>query len=219
LIVGFIDDSSEASLENSFMTQRKLAALYCRTSTDKQTTANQILRLQEVAKFKGWRVVGTFRDVASGSKGRRDRPGLDAMLKAARRHSFDVLMVWSLDRLGRSTIDLLKTSEALKHAGRDLYLDREQIDTSTDHGQAYFTILAALAELERKQIIARVNAGLARARKAGKVLGRRPVESDPDGAAKVKRARKLLARGTGINRVAQAVKLSNGTVARIKAEM
>ena len=68
------------------------------------------------------------------------------MLKAAQRHSFDVLAVWSLDRLGRSTIDLLKTSEALKQAGRDLYLDREQIDTSTDHGQAYFTILAALGE-------------------------------------------------------------------------
>ena len=198
------------------MTQRKRAAIYCRTSTDKQTTANQVLRLQEVAKFKGWAVVDTFRDVASGSKGRRDRPALDAMLKAAQRHSFDVLAVWSLDRLGRSTIDLLKTSEALKQAGRDLYLDREQIDTGTDHGQAYFTILAALAELERKQIIARVNAGLARARKAGTVLGRRPVEDAPDGAAKVKRARKLLAKGVGINKVAKAVGLANGTVNRLR---
>jgi DNA invertase Pin-like site-specific DNA recombinase len=76
--------------------------------------------------------------------------------------------------------------------------------------------LAALAELERKQIIARVNAGLDR---AGKVLGRRPVEDDPQGAAKVRKARKLLAAGTGINKVAKAVGLSNGTVARIKSEM
>jgi DNA invertase Pin-like site-specific DNA recombinase len=198
----------------------KRAAMYVRVSTDKQTVADQTEKLKAVAKLRDWELVATFSDAGiSGAKSRRDRPGLDAMLKAARRHSFDVLMVWSLDRLGRSTIDLLKTSEALRQAGRDLYLDREQIDTSTDHGQAYFTILAALAELERKQIIARVNAGLARARKAGKVLGRRPVENDPDGARKTNRARKLLAAGTGINKVAKAVGLSNGTVARVKAEM
>ena len=132
------------------MAQPKRAALYARVSTDKQTVANQIERLTAVAKLRGWKVVAAYRDVASGAKSRRDRPALDA-----KRHSFDVLAVWSLDRLGRSTIDLLKTSEALKQAGRDLYLDREQIDTGTDHGQAYFTILAALAELERKQIVAR----------------------------------------------------------------
>jgi len=202
------------------MSKPKRAALYVRVSTDKQTVANQTEKLAAVAKLRGWEIVATYQDAGiSGAKSRKDRHGLDDMLKAAKRHSFDVLMVWSLDRLGRSTIDLLKTSEALKHAGRDLYLDREQIDTGTDHGQAYFTILAALAELERKQIIARVNAGLARARRAGKVLGRRPVENDPDGAAKAKRARKLLASGNGINKVARAVGLSNGTVARIKAEM
>ena len=198
----------------------KKAALYVRVSTDLQTVANQIDRLRTVAEFRGWKIVATYRDEGiSGAKGRRDRPGFDAMLTAAKRHSFDVLMVWSLDRLGRSTIELLKTSEALRQAGRDLYLDREQIDTGTDYGQAYFAILAALAELERKQIIARVNAGLTRARKQGKVLGRRFVESDPTGAAKAKRARKMLATGTGINKVAKAVGLSNGTVARVKAEM
>jgi DNA invertase Pin-like site-specific DNA recombinase len=199
------------------MSQLKRAAMYVRVSTDKQTVANQIEKLTAVAKLRDWKIVATYRDDGfSGSKSRRDRPWLDAMLKAAQRHSFDVLMVWSLDRLGRSTIDLLKTSNSLKQEGRDLYLDREQIDTGTDHGQAYFTILAALAELERKQIIARVNAGLARARRAGKVLGRRPVEKDPEGAAKAHKARKLLAAGVGINKVAKAVGLSNGTVARLR---
>ena len=189
-------------------------------STDKQTVANQIEKLTAVAKLRNWKIVATYRDDGfSGSKSRRERPGLDALLKAAQRHSFDVLMVWSLDRLGRSTIDLLKTSDALKQEGRDLYLDREQIDTGTDHGQAYFTILAALAELERKQIIARVNAGLARARRAGKVLGRRPVEKDPEGAEKAHKARGLLAAGVGINKVAKAVGLSNGTVARLRANV
>src|SRR5262245_22097714 len=119
----------------------KRTAIYARVSTGEQTVENQIDRLTAVAEFRAWKIVATFRDEGiSGAKGRKDRPGLDAMLRAAKRHSFDVLMVWSLDRLGRSTIELLKTSEALRQAGRDLYLDREQIDTGTDYGQAYFTI-------------------------------------------------------------------------------
>jgi DNA invertase Pin-like site-specific DNA recombinase len=202
------------------MSQPKKAGLYVRVSDDRQTTQNQIERLTAVAAVRGWQIVATFRDDGiSGSKHRRERPGLDAALKAAERHSYDILMAWSLDRLGRSTIDLLKTSEALKQAGRALYLDREQIDTNTDHGQAFFTIVAAIAELERKQIVARVNVGLARARRAGKVLGRPQVEANPEGLAKVKRARKLLAGGNGINKTAAIVGLSNGTVARLKAEI
>lgn len=198
----------------------KRAALYARTSTDRQTVENQILRLQEAAKFNGWQIVATFTDTGvSGSKGRGERPGLDAALTAAKRHSYDVLMVWALDRLGRSTLDLLKTSKALKAAGRDLYLDRERIDTTTDAGEAFYTILAALGELERKQIIARINAGLKRAKIAGVKLGRKFTEDDPAGVAKIKQARKLLAKGDGINKTAKAVGLSNGTVARIKAEM
>jgi DNA invertase Pin-like site-specific DNA recombinase len=197
------------------MTTQKRAALYVRVSTDRQTVENQTLRLHEAAKFKGWGIVETFSDQGiSGSKGRKDRPGLDAALNAAQRHRFDVLMVWSLDRLGRSTLDVLKTSATLREYGRELYLDREQIDTATDHGQAYFTIMAALGDLERKQIVARVNAGLKRAVANGKILGR-PL-NDPKG---IEKARKLLKAGQGINKVARAVRLSNGTVARVKAEM
>jgi DNA invertase Pin-like site-specific DNA recombinase len=196
------------------------AALYLRVSTDRQTVENQRLRLTEVAKFKGHEIVAEFKDEGiSGSKGRKDRPGLDAALNAARKHSFDILYVWSLDRLGRSTLDLLKTSAALKDAGRQIYFDRDQIDTSTDHGEMFFTIMAAIGEFERKQIVARIKAGLRRAEAGGKVLGRRTVESDPQGLAKVTKARKLLRQGDGILKVAAAVGLGSGTVQRIKAEM
>ena len=191
------------------------AAIYSRVSTDKQTTANQIERLREVAKVNEWPIVHEYQDQGiSGSKGREQRPGLDAALKGAERHSYDVLMVWSLDRLGRSSIDVLKSAEVLRKTGRALFLDRERIDTSTDAGRCFFAIMAAIAELDRQQIIARVNAGLDRARKAGKRLGR--PEIDQDTAAKVI---ELLQTGAGINKVARLAGCANGTVSRIKASL
>jgi DNA invertase Pin-like site-specific DNA recombinase len=192
----------------------KRAAFYVRVSTDRQTVANQIERLEAVAKVNDWQVVHRFQDQGlSGSKGREERPGLDAALKAGERHSYDVLMVWSLDRLGRSTIDLLRTSETLRKAGRALYFDRERIDTTTDAGEMFYTIMAALGQFERKQIVARVNAGLDRARKAGVVLGRPEVP-----AARVDKARKVLKAGKSIRAAAEASGLSVGTVHAISTE-
>jgi DNA invertase Pin-like site-specific DNA recombinase len=189
------------------------ASIYSRVSTDDQTTANQIERLEAVAKFKGWDVVHRYSDEGiSGAKGREQRPGLDAALKGAERHSYDVLMVWSVDRIGRSTIDTLRTSETLRVAGRQLYIDQGNIDTTTPQGQAFYGMHAIFAELERSQIVARVNAGIARARKAGKRLGRPRV--DPDIEAKV---RGILATGAGINKTAKLAGCANGTVSRIRA--
>ena len=144
---------------------------------------------------------------------------LDDLLKQAQRGAFDVAMAWSIDRVGRSLIDLLGTIQHLEACHVDLYLDQQAIDTTTPSGKLMFQITGAFAEFERSMIRERVNAGLKRAVANGKVLGRRPVEDNPEGAAKARKARKLLATGTGINRVAKAVGLSNGTVARVKAEM
>jgi DNA invertase Pin-like site-specific DNA recombinase len=180
-------------------------------STDRQTVANQIERLEAVAQVNGWQVVARFQDQGlSGSKGREERPGLDAALKAGERHAYDVLMVWSLDRLGRSTLDLLRTAETIRKAGRALYFDRERIDTTTDAGEMFFTIMAALGQFERKQIVARVNAGLDRARKAGKVLGPPRVSE-----ASADKASKALKGGASLRAAAKASGLSYGTVQRI----
>ena len=199
----------------------KRAALYVRVSTDKQTIENQVLRLKEAAAFNGWNIVATFEDSGiSGSKGREERPGLDAALKAAKRHSYDVLMAWSIDRLGRSTLDLAKTGETLKAAGRDLYLDKERIDTTSAAGEMFYTMLGAIAQFERRRMIERVHAGIARAKaqgtKSGKPFGRPAVADDDPRASK---ARELLAEGVGIERTAKMAGLGVGTVSRIKAVM
>src|SRR5262245_39388247 len=196
------------------------AALYVRVSTDGQTVENQVRELRQIAERRGWEVVETYSDAGiSGAKGRDKRPGLDRMLNDASRHRFDIVMVWAIDRLGRSLIDLLSTIQHLEACKVDLYLDQQAIDTTTPTGKLMFQVTGAFAEFERSMIRERVHAGLKRAVANGKVLGRRPVEETEAGAAKIRKARKLLAKGLGINRVALAAGLSNGTTARIKAAM
>jgi DNA invertase Pin-like site-specific DNA recombinase len=193
----------------------KRAALYVRVSTDKQTVENQIARLTEVAKSRGWQIVEAYRDAGiSGAKGRDQRPGLDQMLKDAQRGRFDVAMSWAIDRMGRSLIDLLDTIRHLEACRVDLYLDQQQIDTTTPAGRLMFQVVGAFAEFERTMIRQRVHAGLKRAVADGKRLGR-PL-NDP---AAIGKARKELARGVGIGKVARSVGLGVGTVHKLKREM
>jgi DNA invertase Pin-like site-specific DNA recombinase len=193
----------------------KRAALYVRVSTDRQTVENQIAALSKVAEARGWQIVETFRDAGiSGAKGRKDRPGLDEMLKHARRGRFDVVMAWAIDRLGRSLVDLLQTIEGLRACGVDLYLDQQSIDTTTPAGKLMLQMCGAFAEFERSMLQARIAAGLRRAVANSAKLGR-PL-NDPDA---IDKARLALGKGLGINRVAKLVGLSNGTVQRIKGEM
>src|SRR5262245_45785276 len=120
----------------AMMAKPKRAALYARVSTDHQSVENQIRELGEVAKHRGWTMVEIYRDAGiSGAKGRDERPGLDAMLKDAGRRKFDIVMAWAIDRLGRSLIDLLGTIEHLEAVGVDLYLDQQNIDTTTPTGK------------------------------------------------------------------------------------
>jgi DNA invertase Pin-like site-specific DNA recombinase len=164
---------------------------------------------------RGWQIVETFNDAGiSEAEERKDRPGLDEMLKRAQRGRFDVVMAWAIDRLGRSLVDLLHTIERLKACGVDLYLDQQSIDTTTPAGKLMLQMCGAFAEFERSMLQARIHARLRRAVANGRTLGR-PL-NDPDAVAK---ARDELARGIGINRVAKLVGLSNGTVQRIKGEM
>jgi DNA invertase Pin-like site-specific DNA recombinase len=139
----------------------KRVALYVRVSTDKQTTENQENELHQAIAARGWRVVKTYSDPGiSGAKGRDKRPGLDACLKAAIRREFDVLAVWSVDRLGRSLRGLLHTLEDLQSAKVDLYLHKQALDTSTSAGRALYGMLGVFAEFEREIIAERVRAGM-----------------------------------------------------------
>ena len=151
----------------------KRIALYLRVSTSKQDTNNQRRELKAVAARSGWEIVRIFEDAGiSGAKGRDERPGLDAMLKAVNAKEFDLVAAWSVDRLGRSLTDLLGILQHLKDKGVDLFLHQQGLDTSTTAGKAMFQMLGVFAEFERGIIKERVNAGLARARASGTKLGR-----------------------------------------------
>jgi DNA invertase Pin-like site-specific DNA recombinase len=215
----------------------KRAALYVRVSSDQQTVENQLAELRRAVEYERWQEVAVFKDEGiSGTVERR--PGLDAMLEAARRREFDVVMVWAIDRLGRSVPGLIKTVQLIHKARVDLFLMRERIDTTTDTGELLFTIMAALASFERKTIRRRADAGLARvkaeleskgtftARKSGIVrhrLGRPTVEEAkqrrPEKAKAAQAARNMLTGGTGILKVARLTGLGTGTVQRIAKEL
>jgi DNA invertase Pin-like site-specific DNA recombinase len=135
-------------------------------STASQTTKNQRRDLERVAAARGWNIFAQFSDEGiSGAKGRGDRPALDALLKGAVRGEFDLLAVWSIDRLGRSLQHLVETVNELKAVGIDLYVHQQAIDTSTPAGKLAFSVFGALAEHERDLIRERVRAGLERARR------------------------------------------------------
>ena len=197
----------------------KRVGIYARVSTGEQTTQNQLRELRTWAKNAGHNVVSVFEDAGiSGAKGRDKRPGFDAMLKAATRREFDVLAVWSSDRIGRSMPDLLETLQTIRATGLGLYIHTQALDTTTPAGRALYQMLGIFAELEREMIVARVNAGMARAKangtKSGKAIGR-PRVSDKTEAA----VRAALANGTGIIAAAKANGVGVSTVQRIKASL
>jgi DNA invertase Pin-like site-specific DNA recombinase len=155
----------------------KRVAIYLRVSTDKQTINNQRRELEAVAERSGWEIVKVYQDAGiSGGKGRDQRPGLDAMMKAVNAKEFDMVASWSVDRLGRSLTDLLSILQGLHDKGVGLFLHQQGLDTSTTAGKAMFQMLGVFAEFERGIIRERVNAGLARARANGVKLGRRRVK-------------------------------------------
>jgi DNA invertase Pin-like site-specific DNA recombinase len=190
------------------------AAIYLRVSRDDQTTENQRLVLERVAKHRSWEIVQTYEDAGIGAKGRDQRPAFDAMLKDAVRRRFDILMVWSIDRLGRSVLHVANALAELDAAGVRLYCDQQGIDSGTPMGRAMIQMASVFGEQERSMNRERVLAGLDRYRQQGGKLGR------PKVAPKIEDAiRKHLRAGKGILKVAAIVGCGSGTVQRVKREM
>jgi len=184
-------------------------------STDEQTIENQRNELTALAERAGWQIVNTFTDEGiSGAKGRDRRPGFDAMLNAATRREFDMLLVWSVDRLSRSLQDLIATLNELHAVGCDLFMLRQNVDTTTPAGKAMFQIMGVFAEFERAMIRERVLSGMQRAKAQGKRLGRAHTPALTEAAIRIE-----LQRGTGILKTARLHKVGTATVQRIKREM
>lgn len=193
----------------------KRAAFYLRVSQDSQTTENQLRILQEVAERSDWTVVEVFEDHAiSGAKGRDKRPGYDALLKAVHRKQIDMVAAFAVDRLGRSLPDLVAFLSDLQARGCDLYLHQQAVDTSTPSGRMLFQMLAVFVEFERSIITSRINAGLARARAAGKHFGRPNLSLE-----RRTKVQKALAQGLSVRAAAKATGVSSASVQRIKRSM
>lgn len=187
----------------------KKVAIYARVSTDKQTVTNQLIQLREVAERCGYEIVQEYTDEGiSGAKGRSERPALNEMMKAATQRKFDMIMVWSIDRLGRSLQNLVEILNELQTMRIDLFFQQQGLDTSTPSGRMMFSVFGALAEFERALIRERVIAGQNRAKAKGKKLGR-PSKMNEG----LKTAIQLLRqKGMGIKQIAKECGVGVGTV-------
>lgn len=197
--------------------QPRRAALYLRVSTSGQTTANQRAELERVASQRGWSIVQVYEDHGiSGSRGRAQRPALDRLHKDMARGAFDVVMSWSVDRLGRSLSQLVGFMQETSSLGVSLYLHQQALDTSTPAGKAMLQMCSVFAEFEREMIVERVRAGLKRARtqgtRSGKAIGRPTV-----GEATERAIRTLRKRGKGINAIARELGIGSSVVQRVVA--
>jgi DNA invertase Pin-like site-specific DNA recombinase len=189
----------------------KRVAIYLRVSTDTQTTEHQRLELERVATSSGWDVVQVYEDAGiSGAKGRDKRPAFDQLCKDATRRQFDVVMSWSVDRLGRSLQDLLGFLNELHAVNIDLYLHQQGVDTTTPAGKAMFQMMGVFAEFERAMISERVKAGL---RRTEKPLGRPKVNRKTEQLVLAARAQ-----GVGKRKISKQLGIGVGTVVRILNE-
>jgi DNA invertase Pin-like site-specific DNA recombinase len=160
-------------------------AIYARVSTSLQDASSQLRELREYCQHRGWEITREYVDTISGAK--EKRPQLDQLMADAHRRRFDAVVVWRFDRMARSVSHLLRALETFRSLGIEFVSLSEQIDTSTPTGKMVFTVLGAVAELERSLIVERVRAGIRNARAKGKKLGRpRKLAANPEMIAKLR---------------------------------
>ena len=183
------------------------AALYSRVSTANhgQDPEMQLRELREYCQRRGWGIVKEYVDVGI-SGAREKRPELDRLLADAHRRRLDAVVVWRFDRFAHSVSHLLRALETFRALGIEFVSLSEQVDTSTPTGKMVFTVLGAVAELERSLIVERVRAGLRNARAKGKRLGRPRMVVDVDKVAR------LRAQGASFRTIGATLGLSTGTV-------
>jgi DNA invertase Pin-like site-specific DNA recombinase len=207
--------SQKAKSDHVFGQRRRLpkvlrAGLYARVSTiDQQTLAMQNRAMREYATRRGWTIAMQVREVNSGVANREAR---EKLLEAARRREIDLVLVWRLDRWGRSVTDLLVTLQELEHLGVGFVSLTEALDLTTPAGRAMAGLLAVFAAFEREILQERTKAGLAHARQNGKRLGR-PMTAGLQAAE----IRKLYRAGVAKAEIARRLQIGRTSVRRILA--
>ena len=208
--------SPKAKSEHVFGQARKQlkmlrAGLYARVSTvDQQTLTMQNRAMREYAARRGWTITLQVRDVNSGAAKREAR---EKLLEAARRREIDVVLVWRLDRWGRSVTDLLVTLQELEHLGVGFVSLTEALDLTTPAGRAMAGLLSVFSEFEREILRERTRAGLAQARLNGRRLGR-PLTA----GLRAAEIRKLNRAGVSKSEIARRLQIGRTSVWRILAE-
>ena len=188
----------------------KRAVLYMRVSSLDQHPETQLLDLRQMAAQRGYQIVHEYTDRISGAKARR--PGLDELMRDARRGGFDVVLVWASDRIARSVKHFLDVLDELNRLNIEFISFREQIDTGGPLGRAIVIIVGAIAELERNLIIERVRAGMRRARLEGRSIGRPALVLDREAILRDRQ------RGHSLGQIAKTHWISRATVHRVLHE-
>src|ERR1700730_6625010 len=189
------------------------AAIYARVSTTDQTNAIQIRELTEYVTRRGWELASVYQDQMSGAKA--SRPGLDQLFAEARRRKFDIVVVWKLDRFGRSLVHCVSGIQELASLGIHFIATSQGLDTdeSNPASKLLLHILAAVAQFERELIRERVSAGMKAARKhgtkTGNAIGRPRRIFDRDEVAR------LRATGLSIEKISRKMRIGVGTVVRV----
>jgi DNA invertase Pin-like site-specific DNA recombinase len=182
-------------------------AIYTRVSTNDQSVQMQSSDLRRYCDQRGFQIYKEYSD--QGVSGTKDkRPALDELMDDVRKKKFDAVLCWRFDRFARSTKHLITALEEFRHLGIDFISYQENIDTSSPLGKAMFTIVSAIAELERNILLERVRAGLKRAKENGAILGRpRRLDLDVKELQKMRDKEKL-----SLREIAKRVKASPATV-------
>ena len=182
-------------------------AIYTRVSTQDQSVEMQNSDLKRYCDQRGIEVYKEYSD--QGISGTKDkRPALDELMSDAKKRKFDVVLVWRFDRFARSTKHLITALEEFRHLGINFISYQENIDTSSPLGKAMFTIVSAIAELERNILLERVRAGLKRAKENGRILGRpKRLDLDVKELQKMREKEKL-----SFRQIAKRVKACPATV-------
>ena len=185
--------------------ENKRCAIYARVSTSDQSTSMQQCDLQKLADSRGFEVVTEYCDEGqSGAK--NSRPALDRMLADAKRGKFQVLLVWRLDRLGRSLAHLIRLLEDFKAWNVELISFSENLDFTSSTGKLFYSLLGAFAEFERETIRERVRSGMRNARSRGVRLGRRVVQVDSE------TVRRLRSEGKSYRTISKELGVSAATI-------
>ena len=190
-------------------------AIYVRVSTQQQTTENQLLELYEICERNNWEIVEEYNETISGTKGVDDRLELNRLLKDASRKKFEKVVIWSVDRLGRSMKHLVMVLSQLKDLDIDIYSYKQGIDTSTTMGSSFFHMVGIFSELENNMRKERQTIGIKRAKKDGVRFGRKDVVNED----KEYQIYQMRTKGKSIRAIAKEVGISIGRTHQVCSSM